>query len=39
MGTASFFTHVCDAAVRERVRAAIAAELGSAWVDHFRGLP
>jgi hypothetical protein len=38
-GTASFVTHGSEAALRERVRAAIDAELGSTWAHHFRALP
>lgn len=39
LGTASFFTHGSEAALRERVRAAIDTELGPTWSDHFRALP
>ena len=39
LGTASFFTHGSEAALRERVRAAIDTELGSAWSNHFGALP
>jgi hypothetical protein len=38
-GTASFVSHGSEVALRERVRAAIDAELGSTWAHHFEALP